>query len=102
MAHSIRHVRVSGRVQGVFFRESTRQQAERLGLTGFVRNLPSGCVEVLFSGEESAVARGLDFVQTGPPAARVDRVDTFPATQDPPETTEGEFVILPTPGRGDG
>lgn len=67
-------VLVSGRVQGVFFRESTRRRAESLGLSGFVRNLPDGRVEACFSGEESAVRSAVDFVREGPDGARVDAV----------------------------
>ena len=68
------YVVVSGRVQGVFFRESTRRRAESLGLSGFVRNLPDGRVEARFWGEESAVRSAVDFVREGPDQARVDDV----------------------------
>ena len=68
-------VLVSGRVQGVFFRESTRRRAESLGLSGFVRNLPDGRVEAHFAGEESAVRRAVDFVRQGPTGARVDALE---------------------------
>jgi acylphosphatase len=63
---------VSGRVQGVWFRESTRQRAEALGLSGWVRNLPDGRVEALLEGEAGAVREGLAFLRRGPPRARVD------------------------------
>ncbi len=66
---------ISGRVQGVNFRYYTRQQAERLGLTGWVRNLFDGRVEALFEGEEEAVERMLAWCRHGPPAARVEEVD---------------------------
>jgi acylphosphatase len=66
---------VSGRVQGVWFRESTRQRAEELGLRGYVRNLPDGRVEVALAGERAAVAAALDFLRDGPPLARVDQVE---------------------------
>jgi len=66
---------VSGRVQGVWFRESTRQCAEELGVRGYVRNLPDGRVEAVFAGEASAVAAALDFVREGPPLARVDELE---------------------------
>lgn len=69
------HVFISGRVQGVWFRESTRRRAEELGLAGWVRNLPDGRVEALFEGEASAVRRAVDYVRDGPVHARVDRVD---------------------------
>jgi len=68
------YVRVSGRVQGVWFRESTRRCAEKLELSGWVRNLPSGEVEALFAGEPDAVDEALAFVQVGPAHARVEHV----------------------------
>jgi acylphosphatase len=66
-----RHVWVSGQVQGVWFRESTRRVAESLGLSGWVRNLPDGRVEAVFEGEQAQVERAVDFVRQGPPRARV-------------------------------
>ncbi len=66
---------VSGRVQGVFFRDSTRRQAESRGVTGWVRNLSDGRVEALFEGEASDVQWMLDWCRQGPPRARVDRVE---------------------------
>ncbi len=62
---------VSGRVQGVFYRDSTRQQAERLGVTGWVRNLPDGRVEAQLQGSDEAVDHLLDWCYSGPPHARV-------------------------------
>jgi acylphosphatase len=67
-------VRVEGRVQGVFFRDFTRREASRLGLTGWVRNLPDGAVEALLEGGEEAVAAMLTWLQTGSPRSRVDQV----------------------------
>jgi acylphosphatase len=67
---------VSGRVQGVWFRAATREQAGRLGLTGWVRNLPDGRVEALFEGDEERLRLMLDWCGTGPPGARVERVET--------------------------
>ena len=67
-------VRVEGRVQGVFFRDFTRREANRLGLTGWVRNLPDGAVEALLEGGEEAVAAMLTWLQTGSPRSRVDLV----------------------------
>jgi acylphosphatase len=69
------HVRVKGRVQGVFFRDTTRQVAEDLGLAGWVRNLPDGGVEAVFEGDRRLCEKALDFVRRGPRAARVDHVD---------------------------
>ena len=70
------HVWVRGRVQGVFFRDSTRQAAVGLGLRGWVRNLPDGRVEAVFVGDEAACKKALEFVRRGPPHARVDEVET--------------------------
>ena len=69
-------VRVSGDVQGVFFRNSTRQQANRLGLAGWVRNLPDGRVEVVFEGPEDSVRRAVEWCRQGPEHAHVEEVST--------------------------
>ena len=75
MAKIRAHVFVEGRVQGVFFRDTTRARARRLGVTGWVRNLPDGRVEAVFEGEEDAVRQMVDFVHRGPPEAIVTHVD---------------------------
>jgi len=67
--------RVTGRVQGVFFRASTRHEARNLGITGHAKNLPDGSVEVLACGTASAVEQLGEWLWVGPPAARVSRVD---------------------------
>jgi len=69
------HVYVSGRVQGVFFRSETQDEALRHGLTGWVRNLPEGRVEAVFEGDKDKVDRLIEFCRRGPPGARVSRVD---------------------------
>ncbi|NOZ10231.1 MAG: acylphosphatase [Gammaproteobacteria bacterium] len=69
-----RMFKVSGHVQGVFFRASTRDQARRLGLTGWVRNLPDGKVELLACGEGTALAYLQDWLYQGPPMAKVAQV----------------------------
>jgi acylphosphatase len=66
---------VSGRVQGVFFRASTRDKARELGVSGWVRNLPEGGVEVVVAGEPDAVAALTDWLWRGPRAARVSGVE---------------------------
>ncbi|MBM0108725.1 acylphosphatase [Steroidobacter sp. S1-65] len=66
---------ISGRVQGVFFRASTRQKATELGCAGYARNLPDGRVEVLAVGEPQAVQSLVDWLWQGPPAADVKQVD---------------------------
>ncbi|MEE8342543.1 MAG: acylphosphatase [Gammaproteobacteria bacterium] len=65
---------VFGRVQGVFFRVSTRRQAQELGITGYVRNLPDDRVEVLACGEHDAVNALRDWLWVGPSAARIEDV----------------------------
>jgi acylphosphatase len=74
----MRRVRVSiyGHVQGVFFRNSCLDRAERLGLSGWVRNVAGGGVEAVFEGPDPAVARILAWCREGPPLARVDRVES--------------------------
>ncbi len=77
MAKVRAHVFVSGRVQGVFFRYETRQHARRVGVTGWVRNLPDGRVEAVFEGEKEAVDYMIEFCRRGPPAARVEKVEVI-------------------------
>lgn len=72
MALIARHVRVIGRVQGVFFRAWAREKAEALGVTGWVRNCPDGRVEAHVEGEESAVGQMIGQLRKGPPSARVE------------------------------
>ncbi|MDX1298761.1 MAG: acylphosphatase [Pseudomonas sp.] len=71
MARICKHGYVSGRVQGVYFRQATAQQAEHLALDGWVRNLVDGRVEVLFEGDETAVYELASWLQQGPEAAEV-------------------------------
>jgi acylphosphatase len=66
------HVWVSGRVQGVSYRAYARSKATGLGLTGWVRNLADGRVEILAEGEASRIAEFLDWCRTGPPLAEVE------------------------------
>jgi len=63
---------VSGRVQGVYFRQSTADQARQLGLSGWVMNLPDGRVEGLANGPSAALETLKAWLRRGPPAARVD------------------------------
>jgi acylphosphatase len=71
--------RVSGRVQGVYFRATTRERALGLGLRGWVRNRPDGSVEVLACGEEAKLAELETWLRRGPAHARVVSVDREPA-----------------------
>ncbi|MGI8574092.1 MAG: acylphosphatase [Egibacteraceae bacterium] len=77
-ASDLRRVRaeVSGNVQGVFFRDSTRQKAQDLGLSGYVRNTPDGQVEVEFEGPSDQVDEALDFCRQGPDMADVNDVES--------------------------
>ena len=74
---SARHISVSGRVQGVFFRAWTRERAEALGLTGWIRNCPDGHVEAHVEGEDSLVEQMLELLRRGPPAAQVENLRTW-------------------------
>ena len=82
---------VSGKVQGVFFRAATREQALRLGLRGYAKNLADGRVEVLAAGDEAALDELTAWLRQGPPRARVDELERLPARDD--EAGEG-FVAL--------
>ena len=66
---------IRGRVQGVFYRVSARQEALRLGLTGWVRNCPDGSVELLAQGPRFLCEGLLRYCHEGPPGARVDEID---------------------------
>ena len=66
---------VYGRVQGVFFRGFVSRRARALGLTGYVRNLPQGGVEVRAEGESERVEEIVEHLRVGPPGARVERVE---------------------------
>ena len=69
------HIYVSGRVQGVFFRDHTRRWASSLGLTGWVRNLSDGRVEVTAEGDKERIETLISKLKEGPPLARVDKVE---------------------------
>ena len=81
-----RRFRIEGRVQGVWFRESTRREARSLGLTGYAENLTDGAVEVLACGESAALDRLAEWLEVGPPAARVTRVEWTAADCKPPRS----------------
>jgi acylphosphatase len=75
-------VLISGRVQGVFFRDSCRRLAQQHGVAGWVRNLPDGRVEAVFEGPTEDVRRLVDWAHTGPRLAVVEAVAVHP---EPPE-----------------
>jgi acylphosphatase len=84
-------LRVSGLVQGVFYRQSTAGEATRLGLAGWVRNLPDGSVEVVAEGRRAEVERLVAWCRRGPPAARVEDLE---AGWEAPTGVEGPFTVL--------
>ncbi|KTD20422.1 acylphosphatase [Legionella lansingensis] len=69
--HSCMHCFISGRVQGVWFRASAREEAEKLGITGWARNLPDGRVEVIACGDPDKLEKFDAWLQNGPPHAQV-------------------------------
>ena len=84
-----RRVVVNGRVQGVFFRDSTRQRAREHGVAGWVTNRSDGAVEVVLEGPPDAVERVLEFLRTGPPHARVRDIEV---NEEEPEGLSGFSV----------
>jgi acylphosphatase len=81
-----RRVVVNGRVQGVFFRDSTQKEAASRGVAGWVRNRDDGAVEAVFEGDPDAVEALVEFCRSGPSRADVDSVDV---TEEQPEGIEG-------------
>jgi acylphosphatase len=71
------HIYVTGKVQGVFFRQNTKRQAQSRGVCGWVSNLADGRVEAVFEGKETAVKEVIDYCHHGPSFAKVERVDVF-------------------------
>jgi acylphosphatase len=74
-----RRVRITGRVQGVFFRAWTGRQADRLDVNGWVRNCSDGSVEALLEGREEAVEQLIQLLKRGPSGARVEKVEVAEA-----------------------
>lgn len=79
------HVLISGKVQGVFFRDSTKKRAEELGVFGWVRNTAVGGVEAIFEGEKDKVEKMVDWTRNGPAFAKVESIDVMV------EDYKGEF-----------
>lgn len=69
-------IRIRGLVQGVFFRDQTKAKADALGIAGWVRNADDGSVEIHAEGSEEVLEKLEEWCRVGPPAARVDRVET--------------------------
>ncbi|MFH0860566.1 MAG: acylphosphatase [Candidatus Altiarchaeota archaeon] len=66
---------VSGRVQGVYFRAHAKDEALKLNLRGWVRNLPDRMVEAVIEGDDKSVKKMVDWCRTGPPSARVESIE---------------------------
>jgi acylphosphatase len=81
-----RRIRATGRVQGVFFRDSTRREADRRSVAGWVRNCGDGSVEAVFEGSPYAVDALLEFVRRGPGHAQIEALDV---TEEEPEGLRG-------------
>jgi acylphosphatase len=73
-----RRIRATGRVQGVFFRDSTRREADLRSVAGWVRNCGDGSVEAVFEGPPDAVSALVDFTRAGPGHAQIDALDVEP------------------------
>ena len=81
-----RRVRVQGRVQGVFFRDSARQRARADGVAGWISNRPDGAVEAVLEGPRAAVQRVVRFMEAGPRHASVEHIEV---EEEPPEGLRG-------------
>lgn len=91
MAETVRaHVVVRGRVQGVFFRDSTRREAESRGIAGWVRNREDGAVEAVFEGSRDAVEGLVEWCRNGPSRADVEAMDV--SLGEPPDGISGFSV----------
>ena len=93
MPEATRRYLIAGRVQGVFFRQSTRLEAERLRLHGVARNLPNGTVEVIAHGDAAALDALRAWLAHGPSQARVDEVQEPQDAQMPQIPVPGKFVV---------
>lgn len=87
MTNEVRHLVITGRVQGVAYRACMAQEARRLGVTGWVRNRSDGCVEAMVAGSDEQVAAIMNWARRGPPSAQVNHVAVEIGSGEP-----GEFV----------
>ena len=92
MDQTKKHIRISGRVQGVGFRHFTKQNARRLNLNGWVKNLPDGDVEVVLVGKEESMLEMLEELKKGPSVARVDDFKIDESSEKLNETFSGFSV----------
>lgn len=86
-----KRVFISGKVQGVYFRVYTKEMADQLGLTGWVRNLPDGRVEALLQGSTDHVNKMLAWCRQGSPKSKVDRIQVEDLN---PEPDHADFIII--------
>jgi acylphosphatase len=89
MSGLAKHVRVTGRVQGVFYRAWAQGQARELGVSGWIRNCPDGSVEAQLDGDEQCVARMIERMGRGPSNALVDEIEV----EDAPAEGLGRFEL---------
>jgi acylphosphatase len=85
------HVLISGKVQGVWYRASTKKKADELGILGWVRNTPEGNVEAVFEGEKAVIDEMIAWCWIGPPMARVTDIRMLPFHSDEQYTS---FIVL--------
>jgi len=88
-----RLVRIRGKVQGVWYRAWTVEEASRRGLRGWVRNRRDGSVEALFAGEAALIEAMIELCRIGPPLARVDSISSEASAEEPPEGFESRPTV---------
>jgi acylphosphatase len=93
MSRITRRFRIVGKVQGVYFRHSTRNEAVRRGIAGYAENLPDASVEVLAHGSVEAVAELMRWLHRGPPSARVDQVIELTVEAEPDLGADPAFEV---------
>ena len=85
------HIFISGRVQGVFFRDDIKKLADKLLLKGFVRNLADGRLEAVFEGDKSAIAEMLELCKKGPSSAKIEKLEI---EEEPPQNKFKNFEVI--------